>query len=196
MNGKTVLELKPKSIQKEVVLNQTVVIGNRIPKDYFTTSGHGESDITIHAGSYHLALKSAGIERCNIMTYSSILPKIATEIERPEMTHGEVMESIMAVAHSKKGQPATAGIMYGWLYDKKTKEKYGGLVCEHNGNFSRSEVEKKLKASLNELYINGFDDKYDLKDMKMIIDSFTPKKKFGTALVALCFKNYVVPIVN
>ncbi|MGV8171908.1 MAG: pyruvoyl-dependent arginine decarboxylase [Candidatus Woesearchaeota archaeon] len=196
MNGKLVVEVKSKEKQKEVILSQNILIGNRIPKDYFVTTGHGESDITIHAGSYHLALKAAGIEMCNIMTYSSIMPAIATEIERPQMTHGEVMESIMAVAHSTKGKPATAGIIYGWLYDRKTGEKYGGLVCEHNGNFSKKEVEKLLHLSLNELYTNGFDDKYELKNIRMTTESFTPKKKYGTALVAVCFKNYLVPIVS
>jgi len=196
MNGKTVLEVKSKSKQKEIVLTQSVIIGNRIPKDYFVTSGKGESDITIHAGSYHLALKDAGIETGNIMTYSSILPAIATEIEKPELTHGEVVESIMAVSHAEKGQKATAGIIYGWLYDKKTGKKHGGLVCEHNGNYDEKEVEKRLMASINELYVNGFNDKYELEDIKMITKSFTPKKKYGTALVALCFKNYVVPIIG
>ena len=43
-----------------------VVIGNRIPKDYFITKGTGESNIAVHAGSYHLALKAAGIEMANI----------------------------------------------------------------------------------------------------------------------------------
>ena len=67
--------------------------GNRIPAHYFETSGTGESDIAIHAGSYHLALKAAQIEMCNIMTYSSILPEIATRIDRPErITHGAVLE--------------------------------------------------------------------------------------------------------
>ena len=47
---------------------QGIVVGNRIPKDYFVTKGHGESDITVHAGSYHLALKQANIETFNIMT--------------------------------------------------------------------------------------------------------------------------------
>jgi len=90
------------------------LIGNRIPKDYFITKGSGESDITIHAGSYHLALKDAGIEMCNIMTYSSILPSIAKEINKPkQIVHGEVMESIMAVSHSKKGKIASAGIIFG-----------------------------------------------------------------------------------
>ena len=190
MNGKVVVELKSKDKQKEVVLSQNVIIGNRIPKDFFMTTGHGESDITIHAGSYHLALKAAGIEMCNIMTYSSIMPSIATEIERPQM------ESIMAVSHSTKGKQASAGIIYGWLHDKITGKKYGGLVCEHNGNYSKKEIEKLLRLSLNELYTNGFDDKYDLKDTRLTIESFTPSKKHGTALVAICFKNYVIPIVS
>ncbi len=62
---------------------KNLVVGNRIPRDYFVTTGSGESDITVHAGSYHLALKSAGIEMANIMTYSSILPGIANEIPKP-----------------------------------------------------------------------------------------------------------------
>ena len=28
---------------------KTVLIGNRIPKEYFVTKGSGESDITVHA---------------------------------------------------------------------------------------------------------------------------------------------------
>ena len=59
--NRLVYEQKTKSDQ--------VLVGCRIPKDYFVTKGHGESDITVHAGSYHLALKEAGIEMCNIMTY-------------------------------------------------------------------------------------------------------------------------------
>ena len=173
------------------------IIGCRIPKDYFITKGHGESDITVHAGSYHLALKAAGIEMCNIMQYSSILPSIAQEIERPEkLLHGQVMETIMAVANGKKWEKATAGIIYGWLYDRKTGEKYGGLVCEHNGNYDLKEVEKRLKASINELYANGFSEQYELKDMNMITDSFSITKENGTALVALCFTNYLVPIIG
>ena len=68
----------------------SILTGQRIPKDYFVTKGKGESDITVHAGSYHLALREAGIEMCNIMTYSSILPSIATEIERPEKFGGNL----------------------------------------------------------------------------------------------------------
>lgn len=170
-----------------------IVLGCRIPKDFFITEGAGESDITIHAGSYHLALKEAGIEAYNIICYSSILPGIAREISRPsKLEHGSVMETIMAVSNAKKGRRATAGIIFGWLYDKKGR-KYGGLVCEYNGSLSEAKIKKQLKQSLEELYSNGFSDKYSLNSIKLITKSFVPKKKYGTVLVALCFTNYVFP---
>ncbi len=182
--------------QKKSTVIKSIVVGNRIPKNFFIAKGSGESNITVHAGSYHLALKSAGIETANIMTYSSILPKIANKIKKPKITHGEVMETIMAVAHGKKKENISAGIIYGWLYDKKTKEKYGGLVCEHNGNCTEKEIKKKLNLSLNELYTNGFSKKYHLKNIEIITESFIPKKNFGTALVALCFTSYLIPVIK
>lgn len=173
-----------------------ILVGMRIPKDYFRTVGVGESDIQVHAGSYHLALKQAGIERFNIMSYSSIMPGIANEIPRPEnLEHGAVMETITAVASTTKGKRATAGIIYGWLYDRTTGQRYGGLVCEYNGSLSEAEAGKSLRMSLDELYFNGFSDRYELKDINLTTKSVVPKKKYGTALVAICFVNYEVPLV-
>lgn len=165
----------------------------RIPRKFFVTSGKGESDITVHAGSYHLALKEAGIEMCNIIHYSSILPGIAEEIGRPELVHGAVLEAIAATAYAEKGVTATAGIIYGWLYNKETGERFGGLVCEYNGHKTEKEAKIQLKASLYEIYCNGFSDKYNLKDEQFIIESFVPEKEHGTALVAICFIDYIVP---
>jgi len=87
------------------IKKESILIGNRIPKNFFITRGKGESNITIHAGSYHLALKDAGIEMANIMTYSSILPKIAIKISKPKSIEDScVIESIMTVATGKKGR--------------------------------------------------------------------------------------------
>lgn len=185
-------------LQSQLALKEKqIMIGNRIPKDFFITSGVGQSDITIHAGSYHLALKDAGIESFNIMTYSSILPGIAEEIAKPQnLVHGSVMETIMACSNAEKGQKATVGIIFGWLYDRLTGEKYGGLVCEYNGHDSEEFAVQSLRASLEELYKNGFDDKYELREIKIISRSFVPEKKFGTALVALCFTDYMYPVVG
>ncbi len=178
-------------------MTENILIGKRVPKDFFITGGAGESDITVHAGSYHLALKEAGIEMYNIMSYSSILPKIANEIKKPsEVTHGAVMETISAASTSKKGERATAGIIFGWLYDKKTNEKYGGLVCEYNGSKSEVEAEEELKKSLNELYTNGYEENFNLREIKFTGKSLIPKKNFGTAIVALCFINYEIPILD
>ncbi|HYW95845.1 MAG TPA: pyruvoyl-dependent arginine decarboxylase [Bacteroidales bacterium] len=176
---------------------KNMVVGNRIPRDYFVTTGSGESDITVHAGSYHLALKSAGIEMANIMTYSSILPGIANELPGPaHITHGAVVESIMAVANGTKGELLNAGIIYGWLYDRYTNEKYGGLVCEHNRNYTDEEITFKLRVSLNELYTNGFEEQFSLSEIRLITQSCQPVKNYGTALVALCFSSYVYPILD
>jgi arginine decarboxylase len=169
--------------------------GNRIPFHYFETSGTGESDIAIHAGSYHLALKAANIERYNIMTYSSILPGIATRVDKPlNIPHGAVLESIMSVCNAGKGEVATAGIIYSWLYDRSNGMKYGGLVCEHEGNYDLRELERRLKGSLEELYANGFSDEYFLGEPVILSESFTPRKTYGTALTALCFTSYYHPV--
>jgi arginine decarboxylase len=174
-----------------------ILLGNRIPKDFFVTSGKGESDITIHAGSYHLALKAAGIERFNIITYSSILPSIANRVERPlEQVHGAVLESIMACTNSKKGEKATSSLIFGWLFNKTTGEKYGGLVCEYNGHDSAKDAESSLRKSILELYENGFSEDYDLKDVEIHTESFVPKKKFGTAIVSICFVNHEYPVLE
>jgi arginine decarboxylase len=189
-------------VEKEDILHVEgrlgeLIVGNRIPRDYFVTKGSGQSDLTVHAGSYHLALKAAGIEMCNIMTYSSILPNIANEIPKPDrLVHGSVMESIFSVCTVNKGDRATAGIIYGWLYDRKTHQRYGGLVCELYGDHDVREIERRLHASLEELYVNGYSEDFDLRDRRVITESFVPAKKYGTAIVALCFVNYEYPILR
>ena len=186
--------VQKKSYAKEV---QGILIASRIPKDYFIAKGTGESNITVHAGSYHLALQAAGIEMVNILTYSSILSRFANKISKPDyIEHGCVMETIMAVSNGNKGEILSAGIIYGWLYDRESGNKYGGLVCEHSGNHNIEELKHKLESSINELYYNGFETRYSLNNIEIITESFVPEKEYGTALVALCFTNYIIPKLN
>lgn len=170
------------------------LIGNRVPHQFFVTSGAGESDITVHAGSFHLALRQAGIEMANIMTYSSILPGTAEEVQKPEsIVHGCVMETIMAEATCSAGELATAGLIYGWLYTAEG-ERFGGLVCEYNGPLVGGLAEIELRKMLNELYMNGYEH-YQLKDVRCEVRTVRPTKKHGTALVAICFVNYDIPVI-
>ena len=179
------------------LVSEGILLGNRIPKDFFVTEGTGQSDITVHAGSYHLALRDAGIEMCNIMTYSSILPAVANETARPRaLTHGSVMETIMAVANANAGTRATAGIIWSWLFDKSTGERHGGLVCEYNGSLPEAEAQSQLEESLQELYTNGYREDYQLEGTRLHLRSFIPDKRFGTTLVSLCFLNYLWPVLG
>ncbi|MBL7111733.1 MAG: arginine decarboxylase [Bacteroidales bacterium] len=171
--------------------------GNRIPVNYFETTGTGESDIAVHAGSYHLALKAAKIEMCNVITYSSILPGMAIKVDKPgTLPHGSVLESIMSVCNAGKGELATAGIIYSWLYDRQDGSRYGGLVCEHEGSYDLRELERRLKGSLEELYQNGFAMDYYLGDQTILSESFIPRKTYGTALTALCFTSFYHPVIH
>lgn len=175
----------------------SIVIGTRIPRDFFVTLGKGESDLSIYPSSYHLALKDAQIEGCNIMTYSSIMPSIATEVQRPPtLTHGSVMETIMAVSSCRKGEFCSAGIIVGWLYDKTSGEKFGGLVCEYHGALQKDKAEQELHKCLNEIYENGFTEAYNLKEIVLYYDQFSPQKEYGTVMVAICFINHVIPILK
>lgn len=175
-----------------------MIIGNRVPGAFFETTGKGESDVTIHAGSFHLALLDAGIEMCNIMTYSSILPARARRIEYPgreSFTHGEVMESIVASYSCGPGERATAGIIYGWLMDREDQTIHGGLVCEYGGAMSEEDMKPHLADMLDELYVNGYSG-FKLQGVRTVIDSIVPEKAYGTALAALCFTDYYIPEVK
>ena len=102
----------------------------------------------------------------------------------------------MSVCHAEKGERATAGIIYGWLNDNQSGKRFGGLVCEHYGNYDEKELTRRLKASLEELYWNGFSDRYQLDGTHILSESFIPRKNYGTALVALCFTSYYYPVIK
>jgi arginine decarboxylase len=206
-------------------MTKNLVIKCPLPKDFFETTGIGESDHQIHAGSYHLAMQQARIERANLIAYTSILPSTARRITVQEgvkqIQHGSEMKIIQAAAHvdKKTGEKrATAAIMYGLLYKKGSAEQSsaglfssgkkgskkheGGLVCEYNGNGTLAEARENLTNCLDGLYKNpnpdgkSFADEYELRDIRFLSSTVEPKKRFGTALCALAFVNYIIPVIS
>ena len=189
-------------------MTKNLIIKCPLPKDFFETTGIGESDHQIHAGSYHLAMQQARIERANLIAYTSILPATARRITIQEgvkqIQHGSEMKIIQAAAHVDKNtgdKRATAAIMYGLLYKKGSTKHEGGLVCEYNGNGTVQEAKENLTNCLDGLYSNpdpdgkSFADEYELKEVRFLSSTVEPKKRFGTALVALAFVNYIIPII-
>ncbi len=163
----------------------------KIPTKYFIASGCGQSDITYHAGSYHMALQECGIENYNIMTYSSVLPKNCVEIdEKPKMVHGSVMDTIIARCDGNQGDQITAGIVIGDLVKKASREKIGSLVCEIGEKNEKEYVEKKLHLAIEALHKGSYQDEYDLDNVRTIIKSCQVVKKYGTVLVAIAFTEH------
>ncbi len=130
---------------------------------------------------------------CNIMTYSSILPKEAVKIPYcgHSLHHGSVMECILSVAHGQAGEHIAAGLIYGWLYDGA--EKVGGLVCEINEPLYEIDMKAKLCAVLEDMHKDGYGD-FDLRDLRCLYQDLVVTKKHGSALVGLCFTSYLVNV--
>jgi len=166
---------------------------NRIPHEFFITKGSGCSDLALHPGSYHMALHDAGIAEYNIINYSSVLPANAKllsidEVDLPPF--GSELCTIMACANGNYGEHISAGIIYAWMYkDEEFEQKVGGIVCELAGYFNIEELEGRLYSVIKDMHKRTFS-KYFLGEPNVTTESLTIDKRFGTALVSMCFVNY------
>ena len=181
--------------------------GPRIPKAYIATTGTGQSDDGILSGTYYevfsydLALLEAGIENFNVVYYTSILPPESYEIPlnsvRKSFHHGSVLEAIMAKAGGVKGDTVAAGIGRVWAVDANGKF-IGGLVEEYEYVYSQKKVDAEtakkdaiaqLTGSLDHaLTIRGLKRK---GEMKFNVTSVYIEKKYGVALAALGFVDFI-----
>jgi hypothetical protein len=64
-----------------------LILGNRVPYEYFITSGSGQSNVgseglPYETGSYDEALTKAGVENANIIEYTSVIPTGAKQISK------------------------------------------------------------------------------------------------------------------
>jgi arginine decarboxylase len=166
---------------------------NRIPHEFFITKGSGCSEYAIHPGSYHMALHDAGISEYNIVNYSSVLPATSKLVTRDDVDlppFGSELCTIMACAHGYYGEHISAGVIHAWLYkDENFDQKVGGLVCELAGYFDIETLEKRLYVVLEDLHKRTFS-QYFMGEPNVITESITIDKRYGTALVSLCFVNY------
>lgn len=167
---------------------------NLIPNEFFMVKGSGCSEHAIHPGSYHIALYEAGIHNYNIVGYSSVIPATAKLISLDEVKlppFGSELKTIMACTHGYYGEHISAGIIWSWLYkDEEFTEKVGGLVCELAGYFDIEALEERLYTVHNDLHKRTYKDLY-LGEQNIITESLTIDMRYGTALAALCFINFL-----
>lgn len=194
-------------------------ISNRVPYEYFLTSGKGESDVgseglPFETGSYDAALNDAGIENANLMMYTSVIPTQAKLIPKKEgikrIEWGQVLETIKAETNGKKGEFISAAVITTDVY--KDGKYLGGFACEYSGRGSKKEALDSLLESIKEMIerrgmgkittIKAFEKIKTTKGYVIypgkhyVYDSLKIKKSAGTVFAALCFMSYHVKIYD
>lgn len=181
--------------------------GPRIPTAYFVTSGTGQSDQGFppdpyETFSYDLALQEAGIENFNVVYYTSVLPpesyEVPLESVKPLFHHGAVLETIMAKVGGMRGDIVAAGIGRVWAVDEAGKD-ISGFAAEYvriyKKNVTREQAEAEAQAGLtvslnHELSIRGLKQK---GEMVFKVAYLKIEKRYGLALAALGFVNFIYP---
>jgi arginine decarboxylase len=198
-----------------------IILGNRVPYEYFITSGAGESDagsdgLPYETGSYDEALTKAKIENANIVEYTSVIPTGAKEISREEgigrMQWGEVLECIKAQANGPKGKFISAAVMTTSVTDPNGKF-LGGFAVEYSGSDDRKGAEKSMEDSITgiierrgfgkieggaKLYKDNTTDKgYTIHPGKIFVyEGLKVKKHHGTVIATICFVSYKIPVLS
>ena len=176
-------------------------VGARIPNDYVVVSGSGQTSFgpgidPWETAAYDLALLDAGIENCNIVEYTSVLPLKAREISLRDanalglMTHGMVLECIKAQVNGTQGQHICAGVGRAEVWDEEG-EQIGGFAAEYEGYGSTRLAEQKLTEALRGIFRRRYAGKgYRLGDMTFTTKDLVVDEQYGTVLVALGFVTF------
>jgi arginine decarboxylase len=195
-----------------------IILGNRVPYEYFITTGKGESaagseGLPYETGSYDAALNDAGIQNTNVIEYTSVMPTEAKEISKEEglkrIQWGEVLECIKAQSNGKKGSKVSAAVMITTITDPKGKY-LGGFACEYSGSGTRKDAEASLLESIAGMikrrgYGNIKDGLKIYKDNKtdsgfvihpgkiFVYEHLDVVEEHGTVFAAICFVSYKFP---
>lgn len=198
-----------------------IILGNRVPYEYFITSGTGESDagskgLPYETGSYDEALTKAGIENANVIEYTSVIPTGAKEISKKEglkrIQWGEVLECIKAQANGPKGKFISSAVMTTTVVDPHGKY-LGGFAVEYSGSEDKKGAEASLEQSITgiierrnfgkieggaKLYKDNKTDKgYTIHPGKdFVYEGMKVKKHHGTVLTSICFVSYRFPVLK
>ena len=200
-----------------------IILGNRVPYEYFMTKGKGESDagsegLPYETGSYDAALFEAGIQNANIIEYTSVMPTDSKQISKEEglkrLQWGEVLECIKAQSNGKKGSKISAALMTTSVIDPKGKY-LGGFAVEYSGSGTKEDAEASLAESVTGIIERrGYGKLKGGGNLEMYKDNVTDNgykihpgaifeyenlkvtKKHGSVFTAICFVSYKFPTLN
>jgi arginine decarboxylase len=188
-----------------------LVMGNRIPYEYFVTMGHNDTDLgpgddPWETGSYDLALMDASIENFNVLKYTSVLPPESKEINLSEAKeyfhHGAAIETIMSDLNGVQGDTLCTGVGRIWV-NTTDGSLVGGFAAEYKKKYNQTvvpedEARAAAKEALHTSLMGEVNRRYNASEYQFseptyAIDYLQVQKKYGTSLVALCWVNYIFP---
>jgi len=188
-----------------------LVLGNRIPYEYFVTMGHNDTDLgpgddPWETGSYDLALMDASIANFNVLKYTSVLPPESREITlsqaREYFHHGAAIETIMSDLNGVKGDTLCTGVGRIWV-NTLDGSLVGGFAAEYKKKYNQTvvledEARSAAKEALHTSLMGEVNRRYNASEYKFseptyAIDYLQVQKNYGTSLVALCWVNYIFP---
>jgi arginine decarboxylase len=116
-----------------------------IPKSFFVTSGKATSPVS-ELNAFDLALETAKIAQCNIVTVSSILPGECHEVELQKIPVGSITYAVLARMDGDEGTTIGAGIAYGFSSDMSY-----GIVAETHGYMDSEALKEILEWKIQEM---------------------------------------------
>lgn len=188
-------------------------IASRIPEKYIVVKGEGQSDFgpgndPWETTAYDLALLQGGIENCNVVKYTSVIPPEAFEIDIDTAKkeglfhHGMVLECIMAQVNGNKNDAICAGVGMFNVFKPGAKEGedelVGGFAVEYEGGGSPDHAQEMLDQSMGGLFDRRYHDLpgYYMADKQFHIQDMIVDDDFGTVLVAIGFLSFIVPVLE
>jgi len=189
-----------------------MLIGARIPKEYVRVKGAGQATFgpgidPWETAAYDIALLNAGIENCNIVTYTSVLPPESMEIPLQDaidlnyLHHGMVLECIKAQVNGNQGDHICAGVGTCQVYHRNPVDMgreelihIGGFAAEYEGHGSTERAKEALEEALDGIVGRryGQNPEYIIKDYKYTLQDLVVDDDYGCVLVALGFVRFIV----
>lgn len=166
---------------KYALARSTPMEGFLLPQRFFVTSGVAEGAPS-ELNAFDLALKAAGIDNCNLVGVSSIIPGDAFEIEPLRVPTGAITFCVLADITGTDGERAGAGLA--WAFGRTHGGERFGIVAEHTGGELPSEIEAVVRADLL-----GMAEAREmvLEDVRTTAVSTLCGDGFGSAVAALVY---------
>jgi arginine decarboxylase len=155
-----------------------------IHSKFFLTKGKAVSS-TSQLNAFDSALRIAGIDQCNLVQVSSILPENAKESKLTKIPPGAITFCVLSKMDGVSGDLISAGVGYAICHDKKRGKEYG-IVTEDHGYKDPAYIEDELMRKLHEMAEAR---NMKIKRAKTVIEHIktVPKNKYGSAIVALVY---------